>query len=252
MNKNKAKLKFGPNAFEVLESGDYIECAVSGKNIALKSKENGYIVIGTSTSKEGVQGLENEGIYGLVLNLNDIRSIEEFNNSLIKDHSDIEILINNAGITRDNIVLRMSDEEWTDVLNVHLNGTFKISKTVLKFMLKKRWGRIINITSASASIGNRGQANYAAAKAGVEAFSRSLAKEVGSRGITVNSVAPGYIETDMTEQISNTIKEEILKQIPLSRFGKPEEVSELIEFLITDEASYITGQTIHINGGLYM
>jgi len=223
-----------------------------GKSLALKSKENGYVVVGTSTSKRGVQELENEGILGLELNLNDDRSIKEFNNFLIKDHSDVEILINNAGITRDNIVLRMSDEEWADVLNIHLNGTFQISKTVLKFMLKKKWGRIINITSTSASIGNKGQANYSAAKAGVEAFSKSLAKEVGSRAITVNSVAPGYIETDMTEQISNTIKEEILKQIPLSRFGKPEEVSELIEFLITDEASYITGQTIHINGGLYM
>ena len=223
-----------------------------GKSLALKSKENGYVVVGTSTSKRGVQELENEGILGLELNLNDDRSIKEFNNFLIKDHSDVEILINNAGITRDNIVLRMSDEEWADVLNIHLTGTFQISKTVLKFMLKKKWGRIINITSTSASIGNKGQANYSAAKAGVEAFSKSLAKEVGSRGITVNSVAPGYIETDMTEQISNTIKEEILKQIPLSRFGKPEEVSELIEFLITDEASYITGQTIHINGGLYM
>jgi len=223
-----------------------------GKSLALKSKENGYVVVGTSTSKRGVQELENEGILGLELNLNDDRSIKEFNNFLIQDHSDVEILINNAGITRDNIVLRMSDEEWADVLNIHLNGTFQISKTVLKFMLKKKWGRIINITSTSASIGNKGQANYSAAKAGVEAFSKSLAKEVGSRAITVNSVAPGYIETDMTEQISNTIKEEILKQIPLSRFGKPEEVSELIEFLITDEASYITGQTIHINGGLYM
>ena len=223
-----------------------------GKDIALKSKENGYIVLGTSTSEEGAQGLEKEGILGLVLNLNDSKSIEGFNDALIKDHSDIEILINNAGITRDNIVLRMSDEEWMDVLNVHLNGTFKISKTVLKFMLKKRWGRIINITSTSASTGNRGQANYAAAKSGVEAFSRSLAKEVGSRGITVNSVAPGYIETDMTEEINNKMKEEILKQIPLSRFGRAEEVAQLIEFLITDEASYITGQTIHINGGLYM
>ena len=223
-----------------------------GKDIALKSKENGYIVLGTSTSEEGAQGLEKEGILGLVLNLNDSKSIEGFNDALIKDHSDIEILINNAGITRDNIVLRMSDEEWMDVLNVHLNGTFKISKTALKFMLKKRWGRIINITSTSASTGNRGQANYAAAKSGVEAFSRSLAKEVGSRGITVNSVAPGYIETDMTEQINNKMKEEIPKQIPLSRFGRAEEVAQLIEFLITDEASYITGQTIHINGGLYM
>ena len=213
-----------------------------GKDIALKSKENGYIVLGTSTSEEGAQGLEKQGILGLVLNLNNSKSIERFNDALIKDHSDIEILINNAGITRDNIVLRMSDEEWMDVLNVHLNGTFKISKTVLKFMLKKRWGRIINITSTSASTGNRGQANYAAAKSGVEAFSRSLAKEVGSRGITVNSVAPGYIETDMTELINSKVKEEILKQIPLSRFGKSEEVAQLIEFLITDEASYITGQ----------
>ena len=223
-----------------------------GKDIALKSKENGYIVLGTSTSEEGAQDLEKDGIHGLVLNLNDTKSIKEFNDRLIQDHSDVEILINNAGITRDNIVLRMTDEEWIDVLNVHLHGTFKISKTVLKFMLKKRWGRIINITSASASIGNKGQANYAAAKSGVEAFSRSLAKEVGRRGITVNSVAPGYIETDMTQQINTKVKEEILKQIPLARFGQTEEVAQLIEFLITDEASYITGQTIHINGGLYM
>ena len=223
-----------------------------GKDIALKSKENGYIVLGTSTSEVGAQALEKEGIHGLVLNLNDSKSVKEFSDVLIKDHSDIEILINNAGIIRDNIVLRMSDEEWMDVLNVNLTGTFKVSKTVLKFMLKKRWGRIINITSTSASTGNKGQANYAAAKSGVETFSRSLAKEVGSRGITVNSVAPGYIETDMTEQINNKVKEEILKQIPLSRYGKSEEVAQLIEFLITDEASYITGQTIHINGGLYM
>ena len=223
-----------------------------GKDIALKSKENGYIVLGTSTSEVGAQALEKEGIHGLVLNLNDSKSVKEFSDVLIKDHSDIEILINNAGIIRDNIVLRMSDEEWMDVLNVNLNGTFKVSKTVLKFMLKKRWGRIINITSTSASTGNKGQANYAAAKSGVEAFSRSLAKEVGSRGITVNSVAPGYIETDMTEQINNKVKEEILKQIPLARYGRPEEIAQLIEFLITDEASYITGQTIHINGGLYM
>ena len=223
-----------------------------GKEIALKSKKNGYIVLGTSTSEVGAQALEKEDIHGLVLNLNDSKSVKEFSDVLIKDHSDIEILINNAGIIRDNIVLRMSDEEWMDVLNVNLNGTFKVSKTVLKFMLKKRWGRIINITSTSASTGNKGQANYAAAKSGVEAFSRSLAKEVGSRGITVNSVAPGYIETDMTEQINNKVKEEILKQIPLARYGRPEEIAQLIEFLITDEASYITGQTIHINGGLYM
>ena len=137
-------------------------------------------------------------------------------------------------------------------LNTYASSGGSRGDCVLKFILKKRWGRIINITSASASIGNKGQANYAAAKSGVEAFSRSLAKEVGRRGITVNSVAPGYIETDMTQQINPKMKEEILKQIPLARFGQTEEVAQLIEFLITDEASYITGQTIHINGGLYM
>jgi 3-oxoacyl-[acyl-carrier protein] reductase len=223
-----------------------------GKDIALKSKEKGYEVLGTSTTNEGVSNLRENGIHGLQLNLNDKKSVESFNYLLKQEHPDIAVLVNNAGITRDNIVLRMTEEEWMDVLNINLNGAFKISKTVLKFMLKKRWGRILNITSTSASTGNRGQANYAAAKAGIEAFSKSLAKEVGSRGITVNAIAPGYIQTDMTKVISEKVKEEILSQIPLSRFGKPEEISQLVDFLISDEASYITGQTIHINGGLYM
>ena len=223
-----------------------------GKDIALNSKEKGYKVLGTSTTNEGVSSLKENGIHGLQLDLNDKKSVESFNGLLIQEHPDIAVLVNNAGITRDNILLRMTEEEWMDVLNVNLNGAFKISKTVLKFMLKKRWGRILNITSTSASTGNRGQANYAAAKAGIEAFSKSLAKEVGSRGITVNAIAPGYIQTDMTEVISENVKEEILSQIPLSRFGKPEEISQLVDFLISDEASYITGQTIHINGGLFM
>ena len=223
-----------------------------GKDIALKSKEKGYEVLGTSTTNEGVSNLKENGIHGLQLNLNDKKSVESFNYLLTQEHPDIAVLVNNAGITRDNIVLRMTEEEWMDVLNINLNGAFKISKTVLKFMLKKRWGRILNITSTSASTGNRGQANYAAAKAGIEAFSKSLAKEVGRRGITVNAIAPGYIQTDMTKVISEKVKEEILSQIPLSRFGKPEEISQLVDFLISDEASYITGQTIHINGGLYM
>ena len=223
-----------------------------GKDIALKSKEKGYEVLGTSTTNEGVSNLRENGIHGLQLNLNDKKSVESFNYLLTQEHPDIAVLVNNAGITRDNIVLRMTEEEWMDVLNINLNGAFKISKTVLKFMLKKRWGRILNITSTSASTGNRGQANYAAAKAGIEAFSKSLAKEVGSRGITVNAIAPGYIQTDMTKVISEKVKEEILSQIPLSRFGKPEEISQLVDFLISDEASYITGQTIHVNGGLYM
>ena len=223
-----------------------------GKDIALNSKEKGYKVLGTSTTNEGVSSLKENGIHGLQLDLNDKKSVESFNGLLTQEHPDIAVLVNNAGITRDNIVLRMSEEEWTDVLNVNLNGAFKVTKTVLKFMLKKRWGRILNITSTSASTGNRGQANYAAAKAGIEAFSKSVAKEVGSRGITVNAIAPGYIQTDMTEVISENVKEEILSQIPLSRFGKPEEISQLVDFLISDEASYITGQTIHINGGLFM
>ena len=223
-----------------------------GKDIALNSKEKGYKVLGTSTTNEGVSSLKENGIHGLQLDLNDKKSVESFNGLLTQEHPDIAVLVNNAGITRDNIVLRMSEEEWMDVLNVNLNGAFKVTKTVLKFMLKKRWGRILNITSTSASTGNRGQANYAAAKAGVEAFSKSLAKEVGSRGITVNAIAPGYIQTDMTKVISENVKEEILSQIPLSRFGKPEEISQLVDFLISDEASYITGQTIHINGGLFM
>ena len=223
-----------------------------GRDIALNSKEKGYKVLGTSTTNEGVSSLKENGIHGLQLDLNDKKSVESFNGLLTQEHPDIAVLVNNAGITRDNIVLRMSEEEWTDVLNVNLNGAFKVTKTVLKFMLKKRWGRILNITSTSASTGNRGQANYAAAKAGIEAFSKSLAKEVGSRGITVNAIAPGYIQTDMTEVISENVKKEILSQIPLSRFGKPEEISQLVDFLISDEASYITGQTIHINGGLFM
>ena len=223
-----------------------------GKAIAVKLKEKDFNVIGTSTSKEGVQSLVKEGFIGIELDLNQKKSIALFNELLVDEHSDISILVNNAGITRDNLVLRMSDDEWSDVINVHLNGTFKISKIILKFMLKKRWGRIINITSASASIGNKGQANYSAAKSGVEAFSRSLAKEVGSRAITVNAVSPGYIETDMTAGMNEEVKKNILSQIPLSRFGNAEEVAELIEFLISDEASYITGQTIHVNGGLYM
>ena len=223
-----------------------------GRDIALNSKEKGYKVLGTSTTNEGVSSLKENGIHGLQLDLNDKKSVESFNGLLTQEHPDIAVLVNNAGITRDNIVLRMSEEEWMDVLNVNLNGAFKVTKTVLKFMLKKRWGRILNITSTSASTGNRGQANYAAAKAGVEAFSKSLAKEVGSRGITVNAIAPGYIQTDMTKVISENVKEEILSQIPLSRFGKPEEISQLVDFLISDEASYITGQTIHINGGLFM
>ena len=223
-----------------------------GKAIALELKNQGFSVIGTATSDTGAKLLTDQGIEGYVLDLNSIESINNFWETLETNNKIISVLINNAGITRDNIVLRMSDEEWSDIMNVHLYGTFQLCKRSLKMMLKNKWGRIINISSASASIGNRGQSNYAAAKAGVEAFTKSLAKEVGKRDITINSVAPGFISTDMTAQNDGVNTEYLVKEIPLGRFGEPEEVAELVNFLCSESASYITGQTIHINGGLYM
>ncbi|MBE19788.1 MAG: 3-oxoacyl-[acyl-carrier-protein] reductase [Gammaproteobacteria bacterium] len=223
-----------------------------GHKMALDLKKQGHLVLGTSTSDTGKDNLLNEGIVAFKLNLNSSESIEIFLKDLNDNHSDINVLINNAGITKDNLVLRMKDEDWQDVINTNLTGTFKITRTVLKFMIKERKGRIINLTSTVAVTGNRGQANYSASKSGLEAFTKSLAKEVGSRGITVNSVSPGYIETDMTKSISDKVKKQALDQIPLGRFGSTNEISHLIKFLISDESSYITGQTIHINGGLYM
>jgi 3-oxoacyl-[acyl-carrier protein] reductase len=223
-----------------------------GKAIAEKLKADNYKVLGTATSDSGVDTLNINGIEGHLLDLNSKDSIENFWSKLESDNKTISVLVNNAGITRDNIILRMSDEEWSDIMNVHLYGTFQLSKRALKMMLKNKWGRIINISSASASIGNRGQSNYAAAKAGVEAFTKSLAKEVGKRDITINAVAPGFISTDMTENNKGVNADYLVKEIPLGRFGKPEEVASLISFMCSDGASYITGQTIHINGGLYM
>ena len=223
-----------------------------GRAIALELKRKEFSVIGTATSQAGVDELLENGIEGYILDLNSPNSIGNFWEQLEADKKNISVLVNNAGITRDNIVLRMSDDEWSDIMNVHLNGTFQLCKRSLKMMLKNKWGRIINISSASASIGNRGQSNYAAAKAGVEAFTKSLAKEVGKRDITINAVAPGFIATDMTEQNDGVNAEYLIKEIPLGRFGEPEEVAGLVDFLCSEKASYITGQTIHINGGLYM
>ena len=223
-----------------------------GKAIAEKLKADNYKVLGTATSDSGVDTLNSNGIEGHLLDLNSKDSIENFWSKIESDNKTISVLVNNAGITRDNIILRMSDEEWSDIMNVHLYGTFQLSKRALKMMLKNKWGRIINISSASASIGNRGQSNYAAAKAGVEAFTKSLAKELGKRDITINAVAPGFISTDMTENNKGVNADYLVKEIPLGRFGKPEEVASLISFMCSDGASYITGQTIHINGGLYM
>lgn len=223
-----------------------------GNAIAVELKNNGFDVIGTATSESGSESLDRLGIEGYVLDLNSSESLESFWSLIEQNEKSISVLINNAGITRDNIILRMTDEEWSDIMNVHLNGAFQLCKRSLKMMLKNKWGRVINISSASASIGNRGQSNYAAAKAGVEAFTKSLAKEVGKRDITINAVAPGFISTDMTEKNDGVNAEYLIKEIPLGRFGDPEEVASLVNFLCSDDASYITGQTIHINGGLYM
>ena len=216
-----------------------------GQAIALQLKEDGYRVLGTATTSSGKKNLEDQGIEGLELDLNSSNSKEKFWQDIESKEANISVLVNNAGITRDNIVLRMSDDEWQDIMNVNLNGTFYLTKKVLKMMLKLKWGRVINITSTSASIGNRGQSNYSAAKAGVEAFTKSLAREVGKRNITINSIAPGFISTDMTEQNDKVNQEDLINEIPLGRFGKPEEIAHLASFLCSEEASYITGQIIH-------
>ena len=223
-----------------------------GQAISLQLKEDGYRVLGTATTSSGIKSLKDKGIEGLELDLNSPNSKETFWQEIESKEVNISILVNNAGITRDNIVLRMSDNEWQDIMNVNLNGTFYLTKKILKMMLKLKWGRVINITSTSASIGNKGQSNYSAAKAGVEAFTKSLAREVGKRNITINSIAPGFISTDMTEQNDAVNSQDLINEIPLGRFGKPEEVAHLASFLCSEEASYITGQILHINGGLYM
>merc|ERR1711916_188874 len=162
------------------------------------------------------------------------------------------ILVNNAGITKDNLLMRMSDEQWLDVINTNLNSVYRVSKALLKGMMKARWGRIINIASVVGSMGNAGQSNYAATKAGVAGFSRSLAKEVGSRGITVNTVAPGFIDTDMTRELGEEQRKALLTQVPAGRLGEAKEIADLVVFLASDKSAYITGETIHINGGMYM
>jgi len=228
-----------------------------GKAI-LESFNNEYFIIGTGTSESSVQSiLENLKLMNIEgdsfkLDLGDRDSIKELTSLLDSKEIYPDILINNAGITRDNIMLRMKDEEWDNVIDVHLNGQYLLIKSFIKKMVKNRWGRIINISSTSAVLGNKGQANYAAAKAGIEAMSRSLARELGSRNINVNCVAPGFIETDMTKEISDGNEDFLASQIPLGRLGKPNEIAEVVSFLVSDQANYITGQTIHVNGGLYM
>lgn len=229
-----------------------------GRSIASTLANAGAYVIGTATSESGVESINktfaDKGQQGsaYVLNVTDSSSVKAFEEALKADGHVPGILVNNAGITRDNLLIRMKDDEWEDVINTNLSGIYRITKMCLRGMMKARQGRIINITSVVAMSGNPGQTNYAASKAGMIGFTRSLAREVGSRGITVNAVAPGFIETDMTDALDDEQRDSLLKQIALNRLGKANEIAEVVSFLASAEAAYITGETINVNGGMYM
>ena len=229
-----------------------------GKAIALELGARGATVIGTATSEKGARGIsetlaENSvSGSGRVLNVTDPDSIGALIKAMQDDYGAPTVLVNNAGITRDNLLLRMRDDEWDDVIQTNLTSAFRMSKACLRGMMKARHGRIISITSVIAATGNPGQANYAATKAGVIGFTKSLAREIGSRGITVNAVAPGFIDTDMTRALPEEQRAKLLEQIPLARLGDVEDIAHAVAFLASSEASYITGETLHVNGGMYM
>lgn len=230
-----------------------------GKAIAEKLGKSGFIIAGTATSEAGADGISaafaEAGITGKGFVV-DVSSGESIDNLLseIKAHykKTPEVLVNNAGVTRDNLLMRMKEDEWDAILNTNLTSVYRLSKACLRGMMKARWGRIINIGSVVGTTGNPGQVNYSAAKAGLIGFSKSLAKEIGPRGITVNLVAPGFIDTDMTQALEDSQKEVLANTIPLNRLGKPEEIAAAVGFLASDGADYITGETLHVNGGMYM
>ncbi|MBG2710501.1 3-oxoacyl-ACP reductase FabG [Proteus sp. DFP240708] len=226
-----------------------------GRAIAEDLVARGATVIGTATSENGAKAISeylNGKGKGFVLNVTENDSIEKFLADVRAEFGEIDILVNNAGITRDNLLMRMKDDEWQDIIDTNLSSVFRLSKAVMRAMMKKRYGRIITIGSVVGTMGNAGQANYAAAKAGVIGFSKSLAREVASRGITVNVVAPGFIETDMTRALTDDQRAGILSQVPANRLGDAKEIASAVAFLASDEASYITGETLHVNGGMYM
>lgn len=227
-----------------------------GKAIAQELAARGAIVVGTATSEAGAatitETLAPFNGRGVVLDVNDAEACEVLVAELAKEDGGPHILVNNAGITRDTLAMRMKDDDWAAVLDTNLTSVFRLSRAVTKSMMKARWGRIINITSIVGSSGNPGQANYAAAKAGVAGMSRALARELGSRGITVNCVAPGFIETDMTRALSEAQAAALLTQIPLGRLGSPADVAHAVAFLASPQAGYVTGSTVHVNGGMYM
>ena len=227
-----------------------------GAAIAQVLAEAGYRVVGTATSEAGAQSIQARlgslAGAGMVLDVTSGESVEHLMSTVRDQFGDPLILVNNAGITQDNILLRMKEEEWCRVLDTNLTALYRLSKACLRGMTKARWGRIVNITSVVGSMGNAGQSNYAATKAGAEGMARSLARELGSRDITVNSIAPGFIDTDMTRALTAEQRDALQSQIPLGRLGAPEDVAATVAFLVSERAGYITGETIHVNGGLYM
>lgn len=226
-----------------------------GRAIAELLVERGATVIGTATSENGAAAISEylgEKGKGLALNVTDVASIEAVLKTINDEFGAIDILVNNAGITRDNLLMRMKDDEWTDIMDTNLTSIFRLSKAVLRGMMKKRHGRIINVGSVVGTMGNAGQTNYAAAKAGVIGFTKSMAREVASRGVTVNTVAPGFIETDMTKALNDEQRAATLAQVPAGRLGDPREIASAVAFLASPEAAYITGETLHVNGGMYM
>lgn len=227
-----------------------------GQAIAKRLANEGYLVIGTATSEEGAAAvndyLQELGGAGRVLNVQDAEQINQLFDSIEKEFGNVQVLVNNAGITQDGLLMRMDDNAWERVLDVNLTSVFRTSKRAMKGMMKARQGRIINITSVVAAMGNAGQTNYTASKAGIEGFTRSLAREIGSRQITVNCVAPGFIDTDMTSELDEALIQSMLNAVPLARLGKPEDVAAAVNFLASEEAGYITGTVLDINGGMYM
>jgi 3-oxoacyl-[acyl-carrier protein] reductase len=228
-----------------------------GKAIARVLAARGYKVVGTATTENGAQGISETlsgfvGSKGVVLNVNDVAASDAVVDAIVKEYGGLHVLVNNAGITRDTLSMRMKDEDWDAVIDTNLKAVFRLSRAVIRPMMKQRYGRIINITSVVGASGNAGQANYAAAKAGVAGLTRSLARELGSRSITVNSVAPGFIATDMTDTLSEVQKAALLAQIPLGHLGRPEDVAEAVAFLASPQAGYITGTELHVNGGMFM
>ena len=227
-----------------------------GKAIADRLAAASFSVIGTATTEEGAAGIDARlnpaGGAGLVLDVSDQSSVDAALAQINTQFGAPLVLVNNAGITRDNILMRMKPEEWDSVVQTNLSSIYRLSKACLRGMTKARWGRIVTITSVVGSMGNAGQANYAASKAGAEGMSRAMAKELGSRAVTVNCVAPGFIDTDMTKVLTDDQKSLMLGQIPLGRLGEPEEIAKVVAFLASDSGAYITGETIHVNGGMYM